>query len=60
MVAKMSNQEEAPSQRQQVTFRLENELFLDFKRKLIDDGNRKVQDLLETFVKQYVNGDIKL
>jgi hypothetical protein len=48
------------SQRQQVTFRLENSLFLDLKRKLIDDGNRKVQDLMETFVKQYVKGEIKL
>jgi len=56
----MAEKESPPSQRQQVTFRLENDLFLDLKRKLIDDGNRKAQDLLETFVKKYVDGKIKI
>ena len=57
----MSKPESQPSsQRQQVAFRLENDLFLDFKRKLIDDGNKKVQEVLEVMVRRYVDGEITI
>jgi hypothetical protein len=40
----------------QVNFRLDEETFMDFKRKLLDDGNLKIQEFCERMVKSYIEG----
>lgn len=41
---------------QQVLFRLDETTFIEFKKKLLDDGNISVQKFCESMVKQYLEG----
>lgn len=47
-------------QRQQIVFRLDEETFISFKKKLLDSGNMKAQTCLENVVKRIIDGDIEI
>ena len=47
-------------QRQQIVFRVDEKTFIAFKKKLLDNGNMKVQTCLEGVVKRIIDGEIKL
>jgi hypothetical protein len=48
--------QEKPSKSQQVLFRLDEPTFIEFKKKLLDDGNLSVQKFCESMVKNYLEG----
>lgn len=47
------------SKPQQVIFRLEEKDFIQFKKKLLDDGNLSVQKFCEGVVQSYLNSEYK-
>jgi hypothetical protein len=47
-------------QRQQIVFRLDDDVFIEFKKQLLENGNMKVQSCLEKVVKQIISGKIEI
>lgn len=56
-VIQMTEGKPIVSKNQQVAFRLDESTFIQFKKKLLDDGNKSVQRFCEDVVKDYLKED---